>query len=181
MIERTHKTSGELVPTCSVARYSDCEAYRYYLKRTWDLTLPLVNYLMLNPSTATEEQNDPTLARCQERAERLGYGGFAVTNLFAYRATDPRDMKRQADPVGRDNDKQVLAAAGECSLIVCAWGANGSLHGRAREVIAMLEDYHDKLHYLRLTKNGAYEHPLYVPYSQRPIKMFSRKAQCTTN
>jgi len=177
VIVRTHQTTGTFMPTFSRAHYSDCEQYRYYLSRVWDFTRPLVNYLMLNPSTATEEQNDPTLARCQERAQRLEYGGFVVTNLFAFRATDPKDMKRAADPVGPDNNAQIAEAAMNSPVIILGWGATGGHRERARQVIAMLEPYHDKLYYLRLTGTGYPQHPLYIGYDQQPQKFYTRKDQ----
>jgi hypothetical protein len=170
MIERTHQTTGVLVPTYSVARYSDCERYRYYLKRTWDFTLPVVNYLMLNPSTATEKQNDPTLARCESRARNWSYGSMVITNLFAYRATDPKDMKRQADPVGPENMNQIREAANEADLIICGWGQHGrhlSQDAWAIKQLGMI-DLPAKVHALRIT-NGVPWHPLYLSYELKPI------------
>ena len=102
MIIRSH-TKGDAP---SVAVYSDCERYRYTLTRTWDEGAGRVLFIMLNPSTATEVQNDPTVERCERRARTLGYGAFRVCNIFAYRATDPRDMRAQADPNGPGNDKE---------------------------------------------------------------------------
>jgi len=170
VIERTHETTGVLVPTYSVARYSDCEKYRYYLKRTWDFTLPVVNYLMLNPSTATEEQNDPTLARCEARARNWSYGSMIITNLFAYRATDPKDMKRQADPVGVGNLDQIREAANEADLIICGWGQYGKHLCQDLQVLRVLEriDLPAKVHALRIT-NGVPHHPLYLSYDLKPV------------
>ena len=96
MITRTH-TKGDAPST---AVYSDCEKYRYSLTRVWDDNGARVTFVMLNPSTATEVQNDPTVERCERRARALGYGGFCVTNIFAWRDTDPRKMRAAAEPVG---------------------------------------------------------------------------------
>ena len=104
MITRTH-TKGDAP---SVAVYSECERYRYSLTRIWDQTGQRVMFVMLNPSTATEVQNDPTVERCERRARALGFGGFRVTNIFAWRDTDPRQMRAAADPVGPGNDAAIL-------------------------------------------------------------------------
>jgi hypothetical protein len=90
----------------SEAVYSDCENYRFLLTRTWG-DGPRALFIMLNPSTATEFQNDPTVERCERRARALGYGAFRVTNIFAWRATDPRDMRAAPDPVGAENDRDL--------------------------------------------------------------------------
>ncbi|OZA02269.1 MAG: hypothetical protein B7Y02_16985, partial [Rhodobacterales bacterium 17-64-5] len=83
----------------SEAVYSECERYRYLLARVWGPGAKVM-FVMLNPSTATEVQNDPTVERCERRARVLGFGAFCVTNIFAYRATDPKVMRAVADPVG---------------------------------------------------------------------------------
>ena len=98
----------------SVAVYSDCKRYRYALTRVWEPQGRRLSFVMLNPSTATEVQNDPTVERCERRARALGFGGFRVTNIFAWRDTDPRKMRAALDPIGPDNDAAILEA--------CAWG-----------------------------------------------------------
>ena len=122
----------------SVAVYSDCERYRYVLTRVWDAGLPRALFVMLNPSTATEVQNDPTVERCERRARALGFGAFRVTNIFAFRATDPREMRAQPDPVGPQNDAAILEslswAAGAQDRIICAWGTHGAHLGRGAAV-----------------------------------------------
>ena len=107
MITRTH-TKGDAPST---AVYSDCERYRYSLTRVWDHQADKVLFVMLNPSTATEVQNDPTVERCERRARTLGFGGFRVTNIFAWRDTDPRNMKAAADPIGPHNDATLAELA----------------------------------------------------------------------
>jgi len=108
MITRHHAT----LDTKSTAIYSDCEAYRYQLTRVWDETGKRALFIMLNPSTATETQNDPTVERCERRARTLGYGSFRVTNIFAYRATNPKVMRAQTDPIGPANMRMTLSALG---------------------------------------------------------------------
>ena len=96
----------------STAVYSPCERYRYLLTRTWDRAGPKALFVMLNPSTATELQNDPTVERCERRARALGFGAFRVTNIFAFRATDPRVMRADPDPVGPGNDAAIAVYHG---------------------------------------------------------------------
>ena len=103
MITRSH-TKGDAP---SVAVYSDCERYRYALTRVWDQSASRVVFVMLNPSTATEVQNDPTVERCERRARSLGFGGFRVTNIFAWRDKDPKNMRMAKAPVGPENDTTI--------------------------------------------------------------------------
>lgn len=161
-----HHTAGQ---TASAALYSDCEAYRYSLTRIWDAAGPLINFVMLNPSTATEERNDPTIERCERRARALEAGGFEITNLFAFRATDPRDLRRAAHPNGPDNDAVLTAAAARATRIIAAWGVHGAHLNRAAEVTALLVQSPTPLYHMGLTKHGHPRHPLYLPYSQHPL------------
>ena len=152
----------------SVAVYSACEAYRYALTRVWDPAAVRLVFVMLNPSTATEVQNDPTVERCERRARALGAGGFRVVNIFAYRATDPRLMRAQQDPVGPDNDAAIVDAAGWGQRLVCAWGSHGAHLGRGLAVEALLRRRGQPLFHLGLTQAGAPKHPLYISYAVQP-------------
>jgi hypothetical protein len=151
----------------SEAVYSDCERYRYLLTRVWGPGRKAL-FVMLNPSTATEVQNDPTVERCERRARALGYGAFRVTNIFAYRATDPRVMRAVPDPVGPDNDAAILGSVGWADTIVCAWGNHGLHLDRGQRVEALLRKAGAPLFHLGLTGQGQPRHPLYVGYDQQP-------------
>ena len=166
MITRTH-TKGD-APSSAV--YSDCENYRYSLTRQWDATGKRAGFVMLNPSTATEVQNDPTIERCEQRARRLGYGGFVITNIFAWRATDPKNMRAAVDPVGPHNDAALVQAIDWADDVIAAWGAHGSHLGRGAVVAALLHSRAANLFHLGLTKAGEPRHPLYLPYTQQPVK-----------
>jgi len=150
------------------ARFSPCRRYRYALWRSWGdprpFGSPCAMFVCLNPSTADETQDDPTLRRCIAFARAWGFSALCMTNLFAYRATDPADMLAQADPVGEANDPTLRATAKMAGVIIAAWGVHGSYLGRGAVVRAMLP----KLHYLRLTKAGHPAHPLYLPRSLVP-------------
>jgi len=104
----------------SVAIYSDCEYYRYSLTRVWDRRGRRAVFIMLDPSTATEVQNDPTVARCECRARALGFGAFRALNIFAWRATDPHDMRTAPDPVGPYNDAAIMADLDWADQIIAA-------------------------------------------------------------
>ncbi len=151
--------------TVSEARYSACGQYRYALTRVWQPDAPRLLWIMLNPSTASELRNDPTVARCENRARAGGFGSFRVVNLFAFRATDPRDLRRAADPMGPENDATLAEAADWADVILCAWGMHGDWHGRGPEVAAALHRAGHALHHLGLTQGGAPRHPLYLPRS----------------
>ncbi len=163
MLVRCHQKGD----AASEAVYSDCEVYRYSLTRLWGQGRRLV-FVMLNPSTATESQNDPTVERCERRARAMGYGGFRVVNLFAYRATDPAQLRKVADPVGPCNDLTLDAAAAWSDTIMCGWGAHGGLLGRGAQVQAQLRALGMNLMHLGLTKDGQPKHPLYIGYATLP-------------
>lgn len=164
MIVRRHTGAD----TESEAVYSPCEAYRYALTRTW-ATGPRLLYVMLNPSTATEARNDPTIERCERRARMLGFGAFRVANLFAFRATRPATLLAAPDPVGAGNDAALVEAAGWADRILCAWGAQGAHLGRAEAAERLLRAAGRPLLHLGLTRDGHPRHPLYVGYGQRPL------------
>jgi hypothetical protein len=163
MITRSF-TKGDAL---SEAVYSDCEVYRYLLTRVWGPG-PKALFVMLNPSTATEVQNDPTVERCERRARALGFGAFRVTNIFAYRATDPKVMRAAADPVGPGNDAAILESVAWADSIVCAWGNHGLHLDRGTRVEALLRGSGARLTHLGLTGQGQPRHPLYVGYDQQP-------------
>jgi len=164
MITRSH-TKGDAPST---AIYSPCEAYRYALTRVWDTEGRRVLFVMLNPSTATEVQNDPTVERCERRARALGFGAFRVCNIFAFRATDPRVMRAQDDPVGPANDAAIAEGALWADSVVCAWGTHGAHLGRGSAVEALLRATGRPLLHLGLSKAGHPKHPLYIAYECQP-------------
>lgn len=138
---------------------SDCGIYRYELRRTWDQGAWKLGVIMLNPSTADHEEDDPTIRRVIGFAKAWGYGGIVVFNLFALRATNPKELKSAASPIGPEND-EVLGSF-QSGDVLCAWGANG--RGRAAMVIKDLRSRPGvRLVCLGKTKSGAPRHPLYV-------------------
>ncbi len=164
IITRTHEQNGKT----SSALYSPCERYRYALTRVWEDEGRKLLFIMLNPSTATEEKNDPTIERCERRAKALGYGAFRACNLFAFRATDPSDLKKEKAPIGPDNLVQLLQAAKWADDILCAWGTHGTHLGMGPTIEALLRDQGHPLLQLGLSKDGHPKHPLYMPYEAKP-------------
>ncbi len=152
----------------SAAVYSPCERYRYLLTRTWDPTGPRVLFVMLNPSTATEAQNDPTVERCERRARVLGYGAFRVCNIFAWRDTDPKAMRAASEPVGAGNDAAIAESCVWADAVICAWGTHGAHLDRGAAVEALIRATGAVPHHLGLTREGHPRHPLYLPYTEAP-------------
>lgn len=160
MIERQHSADG----VTSRAYYSPCERYRYGLERVWGQG-PSLLYVMLNPSTADELRNDPTIERCQRRAVQLGFGAMRIANLFAWRATRPEDLRKARAPVGTENDALLRAWHDQADMTLAAWGVHGALMGRGPALAAALPG---ALHHLGLTRDGHPRHPLYVSYKVAP-------------
>ncbi|MDU8943824.1 DUF1643 domain-containing protein [Ovoidimarina sediminis] len=165
MIERRFQKGD----AASVAVYSPCERYRYTLTRTWAPGTGKIVFVMLNPSTATEVQNDPTVERCERRARALGYGAFRVCNIFAWRETDPGKMRKANDPVGPGNDAAITEACGWADRIVCAWGTHGAHLERGAAVERLMRGTGRQLYHLGLTKDGHPKHPLYIGYATQPV------------
>jgi len=147
------------------AKFSDCRRYRYALWRIWDDTKPYVMIIGLNPSTADEMQNDPTITRCISFAQSWGYGGVCMVNLFAFRATVPSDMMDAISPVGPENDKWLTDLAKAAGIVVAAWGNDGVYLRRSAAVKAMFSD----LHCIKVNKSGEPAHPLYLKGDLEPV------------
>ena len=164
MITRTHQKGD----AASEAVYSDCERYRYALTRVWNRDAPRVLFIMLNPSKATEVQNDPTVERCERRARVLGFGAFRVMNIFAWRETDPRLLRAAESPVGLENDRLLLDGLAWADTVIAGWGVHGAHLARGPAVEALLRGAGAKVHCLGLSKAGHPRHPLYIAYATPP-------------
>ena len=127
---------------------------------------------MLNPSTADETTDDPTIRRCIGFARAWGFGSLAVGNLFAFRATKPGDLRTCVKPIGAANDDWLVRLNQESALTVAAWGNHGDYLDRSHSVRTILSD----LHVLRLTKHGEPQHPLYVPRDAVPLRWSQAKS-----
>lgn len=149
------------------ATLSSDRLYRYDLTRQWG-TGSSVLWVMLNPSTADADVDDPTIRRVVDFTQRWGCDKAVVVNLFALRATDPRDMLAHPSPVGADNDEWIRHHASSAELIVAAWGvAAKGVRDRAAVVQTMLRPF-GTLHCLERTVAGHPKHPLYVHSERKP-------------
>ncbi len=181
---------GPLSDVLGAPMFSPCRTYRYWLARNIDIkpTIGLLDgwsaeriaaavehdsrtlaFIMLNPSTADETVNDPTIRRCIGYAKAWHYRHLLIGNLFALRSTDPKVLAKAADPVGEHNDDAIRGIAREADIVVCAWGADKMTRQRGPSVLELLRGVGCVPHFLRRTqKTGAPEHPLYLPSALTP-------------
>lgn len=141
---------------------SDCGKYRYLLRRAWDHSLPRALFIMLNPSTADAEIDDPTIRSCIRLTKALGYGSFEVVNLYGLRATDPIELAKADDPIGPCNADIADNAIGRCDIAICAWGAHPMAERRARDIRSWVRGWKPAAYCFGLTKSAAPKHPLYL-------------------
>lgn len=138
--------------------------YRYLLTRMWDATLPVMVWVMLNPSTADALVDDPTILACMDFARRNGFGGITVVNLFAFRSPHPKVMLAATDPIGPDNDNHIhaelLTAAHSGGMIVAAWGTGGAHLDRDYEIVRAVEGHGLQMMCFGKNKDGSPKHPL---------------------
>lgn len=155
--------------------FSTDRVHRYTLWREWndvfvDKPDEYVNFICLNPSTATETLDDPTMRKCIKFAKSWGYGAMCVTNIFAYRATNPEVMKVATDPIGPENDYFIENVAEGAALVIASWSQHASFRGRGLAVKDLLQRIGKPVHYLRMGmgKDPQPWHPLYLPDSTKP-------------
>ena len=149
----------------SEATFSPCRTWRYSLLRRWANGGDYAMFIGLNPSTADETQDDPTVRRCIRYAQDWGFNALYMTNIFAFRATDPLVMKRFDDPVGPHNDTALIRLAADAGIVIAAWGVHGTHMGRGNSVLRFLH----RMHVLKLTKGGHPCHPLYLKADLKPV------------
>jgi hypothetical protein len=147
---------------------SECKRYRYQLWRIWDRTQPKVLFIMLNPSTANAEKDDPTIKRCISFAKSWGYGGLYVGNLFAYRSTDPKGLLVAEDIGGTDGLNHWIQMSNLSESVICAWG-NSSLIQKLKPRLELLKTLDKPLFCIQTSKDGTPKHPLYLKMKQKPI------------
>ena len=152
---------------------SPCGKFRYRLWRCWDMSQPSQKlvFVMLNPSTADGQDDDPTIRRCISFAKQHAFGMLEVVNLFAFRATEPIDLARAGYPPGPDNDHHLAEAAADAQGICLAWGAHGShlaVEARVQRVMPIIRR-HARVpeQCLAITSRGHPSHPLMLPASSR--------------
>jgi hypothetical protein len=129
----------------------------------------MIAFIGLNPSTADEINDDPTVRRCIGFARRWGFGGMYMLNVFAYRSTNQCELRTAADPVGPRNDATLAKVCRRCDMVVACWGVWGDLFDRRRAVIRLLDDV--PIHCLGVTRGGQPKHPLYLRSTTAPVQL----------
>ncbi len=157
------------------ANISEDKKYRYSLYRIWDDALPKVAIIGLNPSTADENIDDPTIKRCIEFVKEWGYGGFYMLNLFAFRATDPSELTKTEDPIGNENSNIILDIISKVEKVICAWGNDGILLKQNKTVLSLIP----KPYCLKINATGEPAHPLYLSGTLMPIE-YNYKSEIQT-
>ncbi len=140
--------------------------YRYALSRIWDEEKGLVTFVALNPSTADADEDDPTIRRLVNFTKSWGYGGFHVVNLFAYRATNPKQLKKVDDPIGSENNNWIKQLVSKSRLNVVCWGNGQGLKfdGRDKEILNLIKNPHC----ISVTNQGNPGHPGRLPEGLKP-------------
>lgn len=143
---------------------SGCGNYRYSLTRIWDSTKPMIMFILLNPSTADHENDDPTILKCIAYSKSCGYGGFYVCNLFSYRSTKADKLLQVINQHGVNNLKYIIDFSDRVDKVVCGWGKDGLVRKlfNGAKTLDYLSELNHKLYYLRLNKPGEPSHPLYL-------------------
>jgi hypothetical protein len=149
--------------TESGAIFSECKKYRYALWRVWDKSKPYVMFIGLNPSTANELTDDPTIRRVKKLAYFLGYGGVYMMNLYAFITPDPKELKKCNDPI-KDNDKWINTIHVKCKDIIFAWGSFKAAKERGKYIVQRFKGLA-----LGLNNDGSPKHPLYIPNNVQTI------------
>jgi hypothetical protein len=171
-VDRRHPSLLDPGPTLrKSAELSQCRTHRFSLSRVWDDSLPAFIVIGLNPSTADETEDDPTIRRCIAFAKREGCGSLIMLNLFSFRATDPKELK-QYNGISLSDDGRNYRLAKEIvsrefakgAIIVCAWGVGGALYDTGHYFRMLLGKY--PLKCLGHTKEGHPRHPLYIKADQ---------------
>lgn len=150
------------------AVFSQDKKYRFHLGRYWDRTLPILGFLLTNPSKAGATSEDNTSTRAIERAKRLGFGGCEIVNAFAFIDTMPEGLRSAFNPIGSSNDDYILALCRDCAMVIAGWGQWGRLYMRDQKILKLLEPYKYVLHCLGTNRDGSPMHPLYLSYDIQP-------------
>jgi hypothetical protein len=150
----------------SDAIFSEDRKHRYALFREWDLSKPSLMFIGLNPSTADEKADDPTIRRCIGFAKRWGFGKLIVANLFSFRTPSPKELFRSENPVRKENDYWLERLSREAQKVILAYGNQGKFKNRHGEILKIIESPYC----IQKSKTGMPMHPLYLRYTKEPVK-----------
>jgi hypothetical protein len=160
----------------STATFSSCGLYRYELRRVWKSKERTMVFVGLNPSTADESTDDPTIRRILGFADDWGFGTLVMLNAFAFRATDPKALHVRAacghEVIGAGNDAAIARAfeTNRAGKLVVGWGMHGALLDRGGHVAEMARTLHGRPQCLGTTGSGQPKHPLYLAASTRAVR-----------
>ena len=150
----------------SNAIFSEDRTHRYALIREWDLNKPSLMIVALNPSSADEKTDDPTIRRCIGFAKKWGFGKLIVTNLFSFRTSSPKNLFNSKNPIGNKNDFWLKKLSKEVDMVVLAYGNHGKFNNRHNEILKIIKNPHC----IKKAKTGMPMHPLYLKYTKKPIR-----------
>ena len=154
------------------AIFSSDRKYRYLLERELEKGNKNVCFIMLNPSIADENQDDPTIRRVISFAKKFDAKILWVVNLFGFITSNPDTLKTVANPIGKDNNRFIKKYTKLADMIILAWGSKGDLLKRDQDVLKMLYEFEDKVYALKLLKDKKPSHPLYLPKDIQLVKYF---------
>lgn len=160
------------------AIFSEDGAFRYCLWRVWSQSRPILMVIGLNPSVASATVSDPTVTRCCVRADREGYGGLFMANLYAFVSTDPKELLNGFDyAIGVDTDRHLQEMIKFSSRQLVAWGSFKPVAYRRDAVLKMIKEPYC----LGINVDGNPKHPLYVGYNVPMKKYNSEEGKIVTN
>jgi hypothetical protein len=161
------------------AEFDALRQNRFILRRTWNPLIPKVGFCLTNPSKAGESIDDPTSWKLQTYGRLWGFGGIVLVNAFSWCATDPKELHGRVESPETVllNWDYIAEAANTCEVIVCGWGRNGTIDGRAQKIRSLLLPWAPKIKALRFIAGNEPEHPLYLPAKLKPID-YSLCAAC---
>jgi len=155
---------------------SPCKRYRYQLERSWSgqtSRKSTVVFIGLNPSTADITKDDPTIRKCMAFAQAWQFNKLLMVNLFSWRATNPNELLKAKNPIGKLNDKYLDEAVSRSALVIACWGEYGTFMNRSDNVRAR---YSRRLNCLSTNQSGEPTHPLYLPATLKPVKWRKKSA-----
>jgi hypothetical protein len=155
----------------SGAVFNDKRDRRFLLWRSREDGAGIISFTLLNPSTADEIKNDPTVLRCWIRSQEMGFKTMLLTNIFSYRSTDPKGIVIEEAAELLENIVTIRRSAIRADLVVCAWGIHGQLDRRGHQILGMMRQDRIPVHVFGMTKSGEPRHPLYLPYNLKPTPL----------
>ena len=153
------------------AIFSEDRRYRYVLWRVWSQTRRPLLMIGLNPSTANEISDDPTITRMMVRANKAGYGSLVMTNLYAFVSSNPDVLLEDGDFIGIETDAYLIQAIQIADRVICGWGSFPAARKRADYVLKMIP----QPYCLGVNIDGQPKHPLYLSYDT-PVVKFRRQS-----